>query len=142
MAYNAVVPDRALRIALGLARSGASPLSMRSFSAAPLWIMAQGGRTMSSSANPIANPLVVLRQEFDDWAILFDPDTAEATCINPVGVAVWQQLDGQHSVEEIIAALRRDYDDVSDTVEQEVTAFVQQLVERGFAGYEVQGSNG
>ena len=27
---------------------------------------------------PVANPLIVLREEFDDWAILFDPDTGNA----------------------------------------------------------------
>ena len=26
---------------------------------------------------PIANPLIVLREEFDDRAILFDPDTGK-----------------------------------------------------------------
>ena len=29
---------------------------------------------MPESDMPIANPLVVLREEFDDWAVLFDPD--------------------------------------------------------------------
>jgi len=27
---------------------------------------------------PIPNPFVVLREEFDDWAILFNPDNARA----------------------------------------------------------------
>ena len=31
---------------------------------------------------PIANPLIVLREEFDDWAILFDPDTGDAFGLN------------------------------------------------------------
>ena len=35
---------------------------------------------------PVVNPLIVLRIEFDDWAILFDPDTGEGFTINPVGV--------------------------------------------------------
>jgi hypothetical protein len=32
--------------------------------------------------NPVANPLIMLREEVDDWAILFDPDTGNAcgTC--------------------------------------------------------------
>ena len=48
---------------------------------------------MNTSANPVANPLIVLREEFDDWAILFDPDTGSAVGINPVGVAIWKVLD-------------------------------------------------
>ncbi len=34
---------------------------------------------------PVANPSVVLREEFDNRAILFDPDTGDAFGINPVG---------------------------------------------------------
>jgi hypothetical protein len=37
----------------------------------------KGAETVEQK-NPIANPLIVLREEFDDWAILFDPDTGSA----------------------------------------------------------------
>jgi hypothetical protein len=33
---------------------------------------------MELTDKPIANPVVVLREKFDDWAILFNPDTAGA----------------------------------------------------------------
>ena len=32
---------------------------------------------MTHEDKPIANPLIVLREEFDDWAILFDPDSGD-----------------------------------------------------------------
>jgi len=32
---------------------------------------------MNQIDKPIANPIVLLREEFDDWAILFNPDTAD-----------------------------------------------------------------
>ena len=37
---------------------------------------------------PIANPIVVLREEFDDWAVLFNPDSAVAVGINTTTVHV------------------------------------------------------
>ena len=49
---------------------------------------------MEPHDKPIANPLVVLREEFDDWAILFDPDTGNAFGLNPTGVYLWKLLDG------------------------------------------------
>ena len=49
---------------------------------------------MSHNNKPVANPLVVLREEFDDWAVLFDPDTGNAFGLSPVGVFVWKLLDG------------------------------------------------
>lgn len=42
---------------------------------------------------PVANPLIVLHEEFDDWAILFDPDRGNAFGLNPTGIFVWKLLD-------------------------------------------------
>jgi SynChlorMet cassette protein ScmD len=87
---------------------------------------------------PVANPTVVLREEFDDWAILFNPDTADAVGTNPVGVAVWKLMDGRHSLEEIVAEIKDQFSDVPDAAPQDVTSFIKDLAERGFVGYEVQ----
>lgn len=95
---------------------------------------------MTDHNMPIANPLVVLREEFDDWAILFNPETADAMGINPVGVAVWKQMDGFRRLEEIIADLGERFAEVPDTAGQDITAFVNQLVELGFVRYELKDS--
>ncbi len=95
---------------------------------------------MTRSDKPIANPVVVLREEFDDWAILFNPDTADAVVTNPVGVVVWKLMDGRHSPEEILAEVRDRFADVPDAAHDHVTAFIEELVERGFVGYELQAS--
>ena len=87
---------------------------------------------------PIANSTVVLREEFDDWAILFNPDTAEAVGTNPVGVAVWKLMDGRHSLEEIIGEIKEQFADVPDAAAKDVTFFIKDLSQRGFIGYEVK----
>ena len=89
---------------------------------------------------PIANPMVVLREEFDDWAVLFNPDTANAVGINPVGVTVWKLMDGQRSLEEIVAELRDRFADVPHAAVEDITAFVDDLAEQGFVGYELKGT--
>ena len=43
---------------------------------------------MKYSQLPVANPSIVFREELDDWALLFDPDTGEAYGINPVGAYI------------------------------------------------------
>lgn len=93
---------------------------------------------MKLKNNPIANPIVVLREEFDDWAILFNPDTADAVGINPVGVEVWKRMDGRRSLEEIVAEVENEFADVPETVLEEMTTFVDQLAENGFVGYELE----
>ena len=87
---------------------------------------------------PIANPTVVLREEFDDWAILFDPDTGGGFSVNPVSVFIWKRLDGKHTAEEILAELRQNCEDVPEDAEAHLDEFVKELVERGLAGYEVK----
>jgi SynChlorMet cassette protein ScmD len=84
---------------------------------------------------PIANPVAVLREEFDDWAVLFNPDTAAAVGINPVGVAVWKQLDGRHEVAAIVTEIQTRFAEVPGTAECEIAAFIEQLAEHGFVGY-------
>ena len=93
---------------------------------------------MNSTDRPIANPVVVLREEFDDWAVLFNPDTAEAVGTNPVGVAVWKRMDGKRKLDEIVAEVKSCYDDTPDAIEAEISAFVAELAATGFVGLEVE----
>jgi SynChlorMet cassette protein ScmD len=85
---------------------------------------------------PLANPLVVLREEFDDWAILFDPDTGHAFGLNPVGVFVWQRLDGKHTIEDILSEIQDSCQEVSGEAGDHVRDFIDNLLKNGLAGYE------
>ena len=93
---------------------------------------------MNRTDRPIANPIVVLREEFDDWAILFNPDTAAAVGINPVGVSVWKGMDGKRSLEEIVLDIKTSFDDAPETALEEIAAFVDKLAGHGYVGYELK----
>ncbi|MFA6444079.1 MAG: PqqD family peptide modification chaperone [Sterolibacterium sp.] len=92
---------------------------------------------MNQIGRPIANPIVVLRVEFDDWAVLFNPDTAAAVGINPVGVAVWRGMDGKSGIEEIVAEINRNFEEVSTDALEEISEFVGVLAEQGFVGFDL-----
>ncbi len=92
---------------------------------------------VKTGARPITNPSIILREEFDDCAVLFDPDTAEAYALNPIGVFCWKRLDGKHGLLEIVAELREVCDDVPSGAEQDFEAFCRELAARGLIGYEV-----
>jgi len=79
---------------------------------------------------PKANPLIVLRIEFDDWAILFDADTGDGYTINPVGVFVWKNLDGKQTLPEIVEKLKKECEDVPEGVEIDCNEFIEKLLER------------
>lgn len=93
---------------------------------------------MPDKSAPVANPLVVLREEFDDWAVLFDPDTGNAFGLNPVGVFIWKRLDGRHTIEDIQKELRQNCESVPKNTNIHLKDFIQSLVEQGLAGYEAQ----
>ncbi len=92
---------------------------------------------MKDSKMPIENPMVVLREEFDDWAVLFDPDSGEAYGLNPVSVFIWKHLDGKSTLENIADDLGKECEDMPDDAMEYIKNFIDDLVEKGFAGYEV-----
>ena len=93
---------------------------------------------MRAKGKPVANPGLVLREEFDDWAILFDPDTGDGYGLNPVGVFIWKLLDGRHSNEDILRELDRAFDEVPEDADAHLSEFVKDLAERGYVGYEME----
>jgi SynChlorMet cassette protein ScmD len=88
---------------------------------------------MSDDKKPKVNPTVVLREEFDDWAILFDPDTNVTLGINPMGVYIWKCLDGKHTINEILEDVRKNCDSVPDDAESHLVDFIEDLIQRGLA---------
>lgn len=93
---------------------------------------------MHEKNKPVANPDLVLREEFDDWAILFDPETGNGFGLNPVSVFIWKHLDGTHSEGDILNELSKIFDNVPEDAYAHLTEFVQELTKRGFVGYEVK----
>ena len=92
--------------------------------------------TLNNADKPIRNPYVVLREEFDDWAILFNPDTGRGFGLSPTGVQVWKLLDGQHPVEGLVERLRERAENVPEDVRDHIVAFVDELVGEGLAGFD------
>jgi len=92
---------------------------------------------MDPNRHPIANPDVVLREEFDDWAVLFNPDTAAAMGVNPVGVAVWKRMDGKRTLAEITSEIGSLFQDTPETALEEIAGFVDRLAAEGYILYEV-----
>ncbi len=90
-----------------------------------------------SNSKPIVNQVVVLREEFDDWGVLFDPDTGEAFGIDPVGIDIWKRLNGKSTLEDITADLKKEYEDMPESGMVEVKEFVDELVDNGLVGFEV-----
>jgi len=95
---------------------------------------------MQDSLKPIPNPIVVLREEADGWALLFNPDNADILMINPTGISIWKMLNGKHSVEDFLEDLTNRFADVPENAIDQVYSFIHSLENRGFVGFEVMSS--
>ncbi len=93
---------------------------------------------MENSKKPVANPSVLLREEFDDWAVLYDPDTGHGFGLSPTGVYLWKLLDGERSIDDMVTALRRDAADVPEEAGEQILAFVEELAQHGLAAYDAE----
>ena len=76
----------------------------------------------------------MLREEFDDWAVLFDPDTGHGFGLSPTGVYVWKLLDGEHTVDVLLKEIHHHTDSVPLDARDHIEAFVAALVAEGLAG--------
>jgi len=89
-----------------------------------------------STPKLVPNPSIVLREEFDDWAILFDPDTGNAFGLNPLGVLVWKRFLNRERLEDIVRSISDAALDVPPDVEDHVRTFMKEAVDLGLARYE------
>lgn len=88
---------------------------------------------MNSNGRYLANPNIVLRIEFDDWGILFDPETGKSKGINPTGILIWQKLDGTKSKEQILSELAEECEDgVPDSASEDFDSFISSLRDFGY----------
>ncbi len=82
----------------------------------------------------IANPEIVLREESDEWALLFEPDSGNTYGLSPEGVHIWKCLDGKHAIEDICNEMRSKFSGAPDDLYEHVQTFVDALIKKGLAG--------
>jgi SynChlorMet cassette protein ScmD len=87
-------------------------------------------------SKPIANPAIVLREESDDWAVLYDPDTSDVYGLNPISVYIWKCLDGKNTIADIVRKLGKECKDMPDDALDHVKRFLDELIAKGYARYE------
>ncbi|MCB2198631.1 PqqD family peptide modification chaperone [bacterium] len=79
-------------------------------------------------------PDIVFRDDFQDDALLFDPETDKAFRLNRTGVLVWNALEQGATVEEVIERVRAKTSDHPASLEEDVRAFFRLLQEKSLIG--------
>lgn len=76
----------------------------------------------SSSANPNLIWRVV-----DDEAILLDTSSGYHFSLDPIGTQIWQGLQANEPVDDMVARIAREYGTDEAVVRADVTAFLDEL---------------
>jgi hypothetical protein len=79
------------------------------------------------------NPQVVYRALADDGGVLLHLESAQYHGVNSTGLAIWELLDGERTVAEVVADLRAGLDAPPAQVDEEVVEFLSALSARGLA---------
>jgi hypothetical protein len=95
-----------------------------------------GRRKMEKKTNFLANPDVSFREENEDGALLFNPDTDALQIINPIGQLIWKFLTAHpRTRDDVIGHIKEMCEDVpDDKVEADVDEFLKDLHNKGFIG--------
>ncbi len=85
----------------------------------------------------LANPNIVFREE-EDGAFLFDPETGDLKCLNPIGSVIWSLCDGSVNMDNMEEKIAERYPKISrETIHSELLTFLQDLFDMGYLGYQV-----
>lgn len=76
-----------------------------------------------------------LATDIDDELILVHADTGVFFSAKETGRAIWQAIDRNEAIEDIVQGLQREYDVAPEDCLRSVLAFADQLVEAGLAEY-------
>jgi hypothetical protein len=82
----------------------------------------------------ITSPDVVFREE-EDGSFLFDPDTGDLKCLNPMGNLIWGLCDGRRTLKGIEAEVISHYPSVPpERIHSDLVSFLEGLLETGYVG--------
>jgi len=81
----------------------------------------------------LSNPEVVLREEDEDGALLFNPDTNQVKLVNPTGLFIWKQCRDRCKFSSILEALSTACENVPEKqVSEDVQVFLEGMIQSGF----------
>ena len=93
---------------------------------------------MNLSLVPVQNPSVLSRQIVDGEMVLVNADSAASLALtNQTALIVWDLIDGARSVQSIIDGIKGRFNQVPDSVADDIVGLLELLAQDGFIGFEV-----
>jgi len=70
-------------------------------------------------------------EEIDGETLLYHLGQTKTVYLNESATIIWQLCDGKRSIKDIVAMLQSHYPDQADSIENDVSAAIDQFVEEG-----------
>ena len=81
----------------------------------------------------IQNENISLREEDEDGALLFEPDTGKIVVLNVTGVELWKRLKEPNDIKSLKSYIIENFSETDNhDVEKEINEFITQLKELEF----------
>jgi hypothetical protein len=88
--------------------------------------------TITQATKVRQSPQVAARElSADEGAVLLHLETAHYHGVNPVGVLIWELLDGERTVSDVVDAVRAQVQGAPPQLENDVLQFLNDIHERG-----------
>jgi len=84
---------------------------------------------------PKINPEAVFREEFDDWGIIFNPDTGNIFGVNPISALIWKNINGKNTIADIHNKIKDTVTDMPDNSLGQIESYINQLVQKDLVFY-------
>lgn len=85
----------------------------------------------ATSTHPRRNPDTAFRKIGEDGGLVVIPGRAVVKVLNPVGIAIFSQLDGSKDVDMLAASVAEEFEVDLDAAREDVVKFLDDLKQDG-----------
>jgi antirestriction protein ArdC len=98
-------------------------------------ITVKTGEKMNGPIRYIKNPDVIVKEEDEDGALAFNPDTDKIIVLNHTAHFILEQCNGLNDMQNIVQAVKDNFDDVPEkNMSSQVEEYVEKMLSSGFIG--------
>ncbi|MBI5539772.1 MAG: PqqD family protein [Bacteroidia bacterium] len=72
----------------------------------------------------------LLSSRMDNEIVMMHPESGKYFALNPVAARIWELMETEHSIIELVDKLQREFDVDSETCKNEVTVFIENVLEK------------
>ena len=90
---------------------------------------------MANYKEIIVNPAVIIRDDFEGFGIIYNPETDRSYNINLTGVEILKHLQNGIPLSELVEKIKENFSEVPEDISERIDRFVLALIDKGLVCY-------